>query len=166
MVFSLRFLGLLVAAYPFLASWKPNAKSTKFSPIEFDISKVPLGGYEIIDVFARPVMIYKPSIDVANYLISINDVANGPDYDLNTIPEIFVYEPLSTHLGCMLWDTKERDVDWYGYDGLYDPCHRGFWDYAGRLIPSVYGGQGLNDLKVVEYEKVSDTVIRFKLYSI
>lgn len=165
-IFSLSFFGLIFTAYPFFASWKPNAKSTEFLPIEFDISKIPLGSYEIIEVFEHPVMIYRPNNVAKNYLISINDVANGPDYSLDTIPEFFIYEPLSTHLGCVLWDTKVEKVDWYGYDGLYDLGHRGFWDYAGRLIPSVNAGQGLDNLKVVQYQTVSNSVIRVKLSSI
>ncbi len=148
--------GILLASVPFISSWSPNPKSMQVVPV--DISKIPDGGSKIIEVRGKLVTIYKPDYKTAKYLVSLNDVANGPDYTLNGMPEYFVYVPLSTHMGCMVKATEA-----YGYKGLIDPCHRGFWDVSGRLIPSAHGGDGLPDLEKFEhYKKHNDKELWFE----
>ena len=153
-------LGIIFISFPFVASWNPNPKSKRV--VDIDISDLREGTSKIIMWDYKPVLIYKPSIESANYLISLNDVANGPDLSLETMPEYFVYVPLSTHQGCMLKNTDKGLSHDFGYTGYWDPCHRGFWDHAGRLLPSVHGGKGLEDLQEVKsYKIMPNEVLRF-----
>ena len=156
------FVGLLFAAYPFLASWGPNPKSERLV-LELDISGIPPGGSKLVEWRGRPFMIYRPSLESSQYLISLNEVANGPDYTLKNMPDFFAYFLLSTYLGCALKDTGEEGFGYDKYVGYLDPCHSGFWDYAGRLLPSVHGGQGLDNLDgASNYRKLPNSVIRFE----
>lgn len=150
-------LGVMFALYPFIASWSPNSKS-EGRVLEVDINEIPSGSSKLIEWDFKPIIIYRPSTETAKYLVSINDVANGPDFTLENMPNYFVYVAVSTHLGCGLLETES----FHGYNGFFDPCHRGFWDHAGRLIPSVHSGQGLDDLLVFSgYRVVSENVIHF-----
>lgn len=152
--------GVVFASIPFMASLMPSAGSDKI--LEIDISDIAEGDYEIYVWKDAPLLIYKPSVDSSQYLISLNDVTNGPDYTPENIPNLFIYRPISTHLGCALRVTGEAGHHVYKYVGLWDPCHRGFWDYTGRLLPKVHNGKGLENLmKVEDYVWVSDAVIRF-----
>ena len=154
-------IGLLLVSYPFMASWNPNPKSNKVT--EFDISQIKPGDSRTFEWRGKPVMLYKPSNDSARYLVSLNDSANGSDYTLENMPDFFIYVLLSTHLGCELMDTGEGGHYAYNLVGFWDPCHRGFWDYAGRLLPEIHGGDGLDDLqKVLSYRKITDSVIRIE----
>lgn len=149
-------VGVLLACIPFVASWSPNPKSVQVAVV--DISKIPEGGSKLVESRGKPIMIYKPDHDDAEYLISLNKVANGPDYTLENIPDYFIYVALSTHLGCMVKSTEA-----YGFKGLIDPCHRGFWDLSGRLIPSAHSGNGLQDLAIYEgYRKHNETELWFE----
>ena len=164
-VMATAFVGMAFVAFPFVASWNPNPKSQRV--LDIDISDLKEGSSKMIEWDHKPVVIYKPSIESSNYLISLNDVANGPDLSAETMPQYFVYVPLSTHYGCMLKNTEIGFSHDFGYIGYWDPCHRGFWDYAGRLIPSVHAGMGLEDLKKIEnYKVMPNGVLRFTHESI
>lgn len=155
-VFTLMAAGILLASVPFVASWSPNPKSVTITIV--DVAKIPAGGSKLIESRGMPIMIYKPDQETANYLVSLNTVANGPNYTLENMPEYFIYVALSTHLGCML-----KPAEAYGYNGLIDPCHRGFWDVSGRLIPSAHAGEGLENLtKYNGFRKHTDTELWFQ----
>jgi len=100
---------------------------------------------------------------MVDYLISINSVTNGPDFSKDNIPDFFVYVPISTHRGCLLQELKAENESAYGYIGYWDPCHRGFWDHAGRLIPEVHAGEGLDNLMVItKTVYISESTIRIE----
>lgn len=100
---------------------------------------------------------------MVDYLVSLNSVANGPDFSKDNIPDFFVYVPISTHRGCLLHELKVENESDYGYIGCWDPCHRGFWDHAGRLIPEAHAGEGLDNLMVITNTVyISDSVIRIE----
>jgi Rieske Fe-S protein len=151
--------GLMLVSYPFIASWSPNARSHKI--VEINIASIPAGSSKLFEWRGKPVVFYKPTLESSQYLIALNNKANGPDYNLDNLPDFFIYEFMSTHLGCMLIDTGPKGHESYKLVGYWDPCHRGFWDYAGRLLPPVHGGEGLEDLRIVEdYIWISKSVIR------
>lgn len=152
------FSGLAIFTYPFFASWHPNAASQRI--FEINVSKIEPGSYFSTQWNAIPIAVYRPNQHSKEYLISLNDVANGPDYELESFPELFVYIPISTHLRCnLVYTGPEPDNQWM-FVGLADPCTRGFWDLSGRLIPSVNAGYGLADLESFEYIWATDSRIR------
>jgi len=157
-------IGFLLLTYPFLASWNPNPRSEIVKDI--NVAELPVGGKVFFNWRGKPAVLYKPTNEMVNYLVSLNEVANGPDYSTDDIPEFFVYTLVSTYLGCGLFDIEGNNNWSYKYVGYVDPCHRGFWDYAGRLLPKVHAGEGLNDLEVItSYVYISDSVIRFEFES-
>lgn len=109
-------------------------------------------------------MIYRPSKQTFRYLVELNTVANGPKYYEENRPEFFLYEPVSTYRGCLLEDASKNEFFEAKYQGLYDPCHMGFWDFSGRNIPGVNdpGDVELPNLKqITNYKWASKTVIHF-----
>ena len=155
-------VGLLLLSFPFFASWNPNPRSTIVKDI--NISELPAGGKVFFYWKGLPAVLYKPTNEMVNYLVSLNKVANGSDYSIDSIPEFFAYTLVSTYRRCALMDTEANGLSSLKYIGYFDPCHRGFWDYAGRLLPTVHGGEGLNDLRVIKnYVYISDSVIRIEL---
>lgn len=155
------FVGLTLVSYPFIASWAPNPRSS--DTLDIDISALPADGSLLFEWQGKPAIFYKPGSESKEYLVSLNNVANGPDYNLGDMPDFFIYVQLSTYLGCHLRDTGPRGDRVFGYIGYQDPCHRGFWDKAGRLLPSVHAGEGLANLQqITDYIWISDTVIRIE----
>lgn len=154
-------VGVLASLYPFVVSWNPN--STSYEVIDINLSDLSPGSSVDFGWQGKPVTLYKPNEEMKRYLVSLNEITNGPDYTMEDIPDFFVYVTLSTHLGCGLADTQGSWPGSRGTLGYHDPCHRGFWDYAGRLIPSLHGGAGLNDLTLVsDYVWISDETIRIE----
>ena len=158
-------VGLLAGLYPFVVSWAPNSASSEV--IDINLSDLTPGSSVDFGWEGKPVTLYKLNDEMKRYLVSLNEVANGPDYTMENIPDFFVYATLSTHLGCGLIETQGSWPGSRGTLGYFDPCHRGFWDHAGRLIPDLHGGAGLNDLTVVsDYVWISDETIRIEGHSL
>ena len=154
-------IGILFSTYPFLMSLKPAASN--YRGVTIDLEEIEEGERKLFEFDGVPVIVYKPSIKDIEYLVLINDLTNGPNYSIENVQDFYIYRPLSTHRGCMLLDAGDDGGrhEFYKHVGWYDPCHRGFWDYSGRLIPSLHNGIGLSNLtEVKNFEYVSDTVIR------
>ncbi|WP_444893659.1 hypothetical protein ACJJIE_04200 [Microbulbifer sp. TRSA001] len=110
-----------------------------------------------------PLAIYRPTEEYLKELVANNKLTTGPYYSEGTIPDFFVYYPLSTHKGCFLHDSSGFAGD-IPLQGLFDPCHMGFWDYSGRFIKGINMPDGvqLKNLEVEgSYRWESDGVIRF-----
>ena len=153
------FIGFLFVASIFSKSLLPNAKSSGI--MEINLTKVPLGEAKVFKPeYFNPIMVYRPDDEAKHYLVSLNEITNGLDFTIENIPDFFIYHPFSTHLGCPLQKVKKNERLSYGYTGLIDPCHRGFWDYAGRLIPTAHGGKDLKNLKkFTNYKEISKNVL-------
>lgn len=151
-------IGLISVAgvFVFLSNGlSPSAE--KFAVYDFDLTEVEEDYHYLFKWNGFPAYFYKPSLKTKQYLIGLNSIANGPDFDLNNFPPFFIYIPLSTQRGCIL----QKDPEQYQVKGFWDPCDGGFWDYAGRLIPSLHDGEGLDDLrKIDDIVFLSDTTIR------
>lgn len=154
-------IGFLLALIPLIASWKPNPNSQVV--LDIDISSVPLGESKKFEWLGKPAIFYRPDKLSEDYLIALNDQANGPNFNKKSMPKFFIYVALSRHLGCRLLSTGDQGHKQYKYIGYFDPCHRGFWDKAGRLLPDVHDGSGLANLQqVTDYTWLSNTTIRIK----
>lgn len=150
----------------FTRSMMPTDSMKTERVLTVNIVDIPLDEYRIYEWNGRPLAIFRPGEQSVAYLLELNKVANGPDYERENIPEVFVYEPISTIGRCVLWDSSKNESMWPKYRGWYDPCRMGFWDYSGRNLPGVMApsNMALPDLKPVfgSYRWISKTTIEFR----
>ncbi|WP_444913992.1 hypothetical protein [Microbulbifer sp. TRSA007] len=160
-VWGLVCVGLLFSLYPFVESLKPSAATD--GPLTVSVYSIPKGKMQIYEYEGRPLAIYRPTEEYLKELVANNKLTTGPYYSEGSIPDFFVYYPLSTHKGCFLHDSSGFAGD-ISLQGLFDPCHMGFWDYSGRFIKGINMPDGvqLKNLEVEgSYRWESDGVIRF-----
>jgi ubiquinol-cytochrome c reductase iron-sulfur subunit len=146
-------VGVVFAATPFLASWKPSARAKALgAPIEIDISKLEPGallkvewrGKPVYVLHRTPAMLKSLAQTTAILLDPASDGSLQPAYakneDRSRKPEYLVVLGVCTHLGCSpLPKFEPGDVtvaaDWPG--GFYCPCHGSKFDLSGRVYKSV-----------------------------
>ena len=168
-------VGVVGAAVPFLASWKPSAKARALgAPATIDISKLQIG--EMLGPTpawrGQPIFVVSRTPDMVERLQRENDDLADPDsanVDMQPAfaqnpwrslrPEIGVYVGLCTHLGCSpkyygKVEPQTFDANWQG--GFFCPCHGSRFDLAGRVVKSV---PAPDNLPVPPYRFVSDTVV-------
>jgi len=166
-------VGLVIAAVPFVASFRPSARAQALgAPVEVDISKVEPGALIKVEWRGRVIMIVHRTAEMLGQLVTIEgelaDPASveseQPSYvdskHRSVKPEILVVEGVCTHLGCVptpRFEVGPADLgpDWLG--GFYCPCHGSKFDLAGR----VYSGfPAPTNLRVPPYSFVTeDTVL-------
>ena len=167
-------VGVIGAAVPFVASWKPSAKAKAAgAPVRVDISKLDYGAQIVVEWRGKPVYVVKRSseaiINLETYGSNIlrdkdSELASQPDYvsgNSSTLPgkeEILVIVGLCTHLGCAPMyrpDVGAKDLggeEWLG--GFFCPCHGSKFDLSGRVykaMPAPY------NLEVPPYYFASET---------
>jgi ubiquinol-cytochrome c reductase iron-sulfur subunit len=143
-------VGVVLAAVPFVASWKPSERALAAgAPYEFDLSKLLPG--QMVTVIWRKQPIYVVSrpqaiVDkLAEHDASLKDPQSAesdqPAYTKNAMrsvrSDLLVLIGTCTHLGCL---PKQRfepgdttlGTDWPG--GFYCPCHGSRFDLAGRVF--------------------------------
>jgi len=146
-------VGVVLAATPFLASWKPSARAKALgAPIEIDISKLEPGAMIKVIWRGKPVWVLKRTPEMIAQIKNADpllldpasDGSTQPDYAKNATrsrrPEILVLLGVCTHLGCSpMSKFSAGDVtvsaDWPG--GFYCPCHGSKFDLAGRVFKGV-----------------------------
>lgn len=150
-------VGVIGAAVPFVASWKPSAKAKAAgAPVRVDISKLDYGAQIVVEWRGKPVYVVKRSSDVISNLGTYgsdilrdkdSELASQPDYvsgNSRTLPgkeEILVIVGLCTHLGCAPMyrpDVGAKDLggeEWLG--GFFCPCHGSKFDLSGRVYAGV-----------------------------
>ncbi len=145
-------VGVVLAAVPFMASWKPSARAQAAgAPVEIDISKLEIGAMLKVEWRGNPVWVLRRTQAMLDMLPGLDsqlrdpdsDEAQQPEYATNTPrsirPEILVMVGLCTHLGCSptahLETGGDLGADWMG--GFYCPCHGSKFDLAGRVYKGV-----------------------------
>ena len=150
-------VGVIGAAVPFVASWKPSAKAKAAgAPVRVDISKLDYGAQIVVEWRGKPVYVVKRSSEVISNLGTYgsdilrdkdSELASQPDYvsgNSRTLPrkeEILVIVGLCTHLGCAPMyrpDVGAKDLggeEWLG--GFFCPCHGSKFDLSGRVYAGV-----------------------------
>jgi len=146
-------VGLVVAAVPFFASWKPSARAQALgAPVEVDVSKLEEGALMRVSWRGRPVWILRRTPNMLQTLEPgeapladpDSDKSDQPGYAKNQFrsikPEILVAVANCTHLGCVPTDRFEvapADLgpDWRG--GFFCPCHGSKFDLSGRVYAGV-----------------------------
>jgi ubiquinol-cytochrome c reductase iron-sulfur subunit len=145
--------GVVAAAYPFLASWQPSARTQAAgAPVEVDLSKLEPGQKLTVEWRGKPVWIVDRTPEMLETLDEDTDELRDPNsedsiqppYAKNEVrsrkPEIFVVIGICTHLGCSPKYRPEiapADLgpDWLG--GFFCPCHGSRFDLAGRVFQGV-----------------------------
>lgn len=168
-------LGVVGAAVPFVASWKPSAKARALgAPVTVDISKLRPGemlgpvpawrGQPIFVLYRTEEAIDRLKRDNPNLADpESQNPEMQPGYAQNPWrakrPEIGIYVGLCTHLGCSPAYHGEVvpepfDPNWQG--GFFCPCHGSRFDLAGRVVKGV---PAPDNLPVPPYKFLSDTVV-------
>ena len=146
-------VGVVFAATPFLASWKPSARAKALgAPIEIDVSKLEPGAMLKVEWRGKPVWVVRRTPEMLKQLdkatpFLLDPTSAGsvqPDYAKNEArarkPEYLVVLGVCTHLGCSplpKFETPDVTVsaDWPG--GFYCPCHGSKFDLSGRVFKGV-----------------------------
>ncbi len=163
-------VGAVMAAIPFLASWKPSARAQALgAPVEVDIGKLEPGALLKVEWRGKPVWILRRTDPMLEGVRESDPECRDPDseqpqqpeYARNEYrsikPEYLVVVGSCTHLGCSPVDRFEvgsLGPEWYG--GFYCPCHGSKFDLAGRVFKGVPAP--LN-LLVPPHRYLSDTTI-------
>ena len=165
-------VGVVFAATPFLASWKPNARAKALgAPIEIDLAKLEPGAMLKIEWRGMPLWVVRRTPEMLKELdkaapFLLDPASNGsvqPAYAKNEArarkPEYFVVLGVCTHLGCSPLPKFEVgdltvSADWPG--GFYCPCHGSKFDLSGRVFKGV---PAPSNLTVPPYAFVTDSRI-------
>jgi ubiquinol-cytochrome c reductase iron-sulfur subunit len=165
-------VGLVLAATPFVASFKPSARAQAMGgPVEVDISKLEDGAMVRVVWRGKPVWVLRRNKDMLARVEAggpaLRDPGSNeseqPEYARNALrsikPEILVIVGVCTHLGCAPIERFEvgavdLGADWPG--GFFCPCHGSKFDLAGRVFAGV---PAPTNLPVPPYRFVGDNLV-------
>jgi ubiquinol-cytochrome c reductase iron-sulfur subunit len=165
-------VGLVLAATPFVASFKPSARAQAMGgPVEVDISKLEDGAMVRVVWRGKPVWVLRRNKDMLARVEAggpalrdpDSNESEQPDYARNALrsikPEILVIVGVCTHLGCAPIERFEvgaadLGADWPG--GFFCPCHGSKFDLAGRVFAGV---PAPTNLPVPPYRFVGDNLV-------
>lgn len=145
-------IGAAYTAVPFLAYWKPSARTEAAgAPVEVTIGKLEPGQLINVEWRGQPIWIFGRSEENIDELSTLTDQLADPNsqvepqqppYAQNIYrsikPPIGVLVGICTHLGCSpLYrpQTGSVSADWKG--GFFCPCHGSKFDLAGRVYAGV-----------------------------
>lgn len=148
--------GAGLAAWPFLASWRPSARArARGGPVRVDITKTKPGAQVTVIWRGHPVWILRRAPDTLDHVShpKLLERLRDPDSEVDTQqppyaqnptrsiePQYLVVDALCTHLGCVPTFRPEVgsttfEKDWMG--GYFCACHGSKFDLAGRVYKSV-----------------------------
>jgi len=144
-------VGAVMAAIPFLASWKPSARAQALgAPVEVDIGKLEPGALLKVEWRGKPVWVLRRTDAMLEGVRESDSEVRDPHSEQPQQPEYARNEYRSikaeylvvvgscTHLGCSpieRFEVGSLGADWYG--GFYCPCHGSKFDLAGRVFQGV-----------------------------
>jgi ubiquinol-cytochrome c reductase iron-sulfur subunit len=165
-------IGVVGAAVPFVASWRPSAKARSAgAPVRVNIAKLEMGQQMTVEWRGQPVWVVRRTPEMLENIKRINDRVQDPlsaeeqqpSYAQNELrslrPEFLVVVGICTHLGCSPQfrpDVAPADLgpDWLG--GFFCSCHGSRFDLAGRVYKSV---PAPTNLRVPPHSYVDDNTI-------
>lgn len=144
-------LGLLAAAFPFLAAWRPSERARALGgPVKVDISGLQPGEKMTVEWRGKPIWIIRRNQQMLQTLDSDENQLRDPNSDYSLQPafaknrvralnkEFLVLIGVCTHLGCSPTfrpQPGELGAKWLG--GFFCPCHGSSFDLAGRVFKGV-----------------------------
>ncbi len=147
-------VGAALAAYPFLASWKPSAKARLIGgPVQVDVGLLAPGELLKVQWRGQTIGILRRTPEMLENLNAVRGDLRDPDslereqqpgYARNQMrslrPEFLVANIHCTHLGCVPQLVPEVgpqpfEENWRG--GFFCPCHKSKFDLAGRVYKGV-----------------------------
>lgn len=165
-------IGVAAAAWPFLSSMNPSARSKAIgAPVEVSLNKLGQGEMLREKWRGKPVWVVRRSKemleslkeDIAELRDPKSEIPQQPKYAQNEYrsvkPEYLVLVGICTHLGCSPTfrpDNAPEDLgeSWRG--GFFCTCHGSRFDLAGRVFKNVPAAK---NLEVPPYRFVDDTTI-------
>ena len=170
-------IGVVFAAAPFLASWKPSARAKALGvPVEVDATALEPGQMMKVIWRGQPVFVVRRAKALVDQLGAHDamladpkseeseqpDYITGPSRAVN--PQVWIGLAVCTHLGCSPLNAFEPNnsaqlagVDlgpnWPG--GFYCPCHGSKYDISGRVFKSMPAPK---NLAVPSYAFVGETM--------
>lgn len=172
-------IGLMFAAYPFIATLLPDstidAGREQQWRLSVDLSRLKPGELLHIEGWpGGPVAVYRRSAHELAGLERLRPQLQDPDSKRSQQPEdlrgaqrsyladYFVFVPVDTRRGCQMRvlaaDKQPRpDILWYG--GFTDACRGSLYDTAGRLYRA-YADAGQHNLRVPAYRPTGKTRIQ------
>lgn len=165
-------VGVVAAAVPFVASFKPSARAQALgAPVEQDVSKIEPGSMIKVEWRGRAIYIVHRTKEMLASLDRDDDLlrdpgsedSEQPSYAKNEYrsvrPAFLVVEGVCTHLGCAptpRFDVAPADLGptWPG--GFFCPCHGSKFDLAGRVFTGV---PAPTNLRIPPYRFVNDNTI-------
>lgn len=144
-------IGLISAAFPFLAAWRPSERAKALGgPIKVDLSSLAPGDKITVEWRGKPVWIIRRNQAMLNSLTEdeaelrdpTSEESKQPQYATNRFrsinEEFLVLIGVCTHLGCSPTyrpTAGELGAGWPG--GFFCPCHGSSFDMAGRVFKGV-----------------------------
>jgi ubiquinol-cytochrome c reductase iron-sulfur subunit len=151
-------IGIVSAAWPFIASMNPAADTLALASIDVDLSPVKTGQAITVSWRGKPVFIRhrtQEDIDAARK-VPMADLKD-PQADEKRVqkPDWLVMVGVCTHLGCIPLGQKTTEP--HGeYNGWFCPCHGSQYDTSGRIRK----GPAPYNLEVPTYSFLDDTHVR------
>lgn len=165
-------LGVVFAASPFVASWKPSERARALgAPVTVDLSKLEIGQM-IMPVWRKqPIYVFRRPPELVAQLAAHDSRLKDPKSVDSDQPayarnerrsrrdDIAVLIGTCTHLGCLPKQhfepgDVELGADWPG--GFRCPCHGSRFDMAGRVFN---GSPASANLRVPPYSFPTDSTL-------
>ncbi len=146
-------VGLLAAAYPFVASLEPSELAkARGGPVTVDFSTLAAGHLMTLAWRGKPVWIMRRSPEMVSALLRPDAALADPLSRRSEQPancrnatrseraDIFVAVGVCTHLGCsptLRLDDAALNAELHAPGGFFCPCHGSRFDLAGRVVKNV-----------------------------
>ena len=169
-------VGVVGAAIPFVASWKPSAKAKAAgAPVKVNVGKLEAGARLVVEWRGKPVYIVRRTAETLAAVDALGDEtlkdmtsvdAAQPSYIKGSAralagkEDLLVLVGLCTHLGCAPIyrpDVGAADLggdSWMG--GFFCPCHGSKFDLSGRVYVNV---PAPTNLEIPPHSYESDSII-------
>lgn len=147
-------IGLGLAAWPFIASMEPSARTrAEGGPVQVDVSRLEPGERLTVQWRGKPVWILRRDARMLESLRQDEALLRDPDSQVDSQqpryaqnrwrsiePQYLVLVGICTHLGCSPLfrptpDGEDLGASWPG--GFFCPCHGSRFDLAGRVFKGV-----------------------------
>ncbi|MBK7250580.1 MAG: ubiquinol-cytochrome c reductase iron-sulfur subunit [Gammaproteobacteria bacterium] len=144
-------VGVVFAAVPFVASWKPSERARALgAPTEVDLAQIEPGQLIVTSWRKQPIYIVRRTPEMVASLAGIAGRLKDPESRASRQPayadnvmrsrteEFLVLIGTCTHLGCLPkarftpGTSAELGANWPG--GFFCPCHGSRFDMAGRVF--------------------------------